>query len=82
MVHCGFDLCESKMVQFQNWIQCLFLHPISLNLPLEMLRRASDPEIAEIIVCEQYLNDGQAQVGASWRSSAAGFRLPRPSQFR
>jgi hypothetical protein len=31
MVHCGFDLCESKLVQFQNWIRCLFLHPIPLG---------------------------------------------------
>ena len=34
MVDCGFDLCESKMVQFQNWIQCLFLHPIPLPYPV------------------------------------------------
>jgi len=39
MVYCGFDLCESKMVQFQNWIRCLFLHPIPLPITIPSLDR-------------------------------------------
>jgi hypothetical protein len=43
---------------------------VDVTYPPEMLPRASDPETAEVIVCEPSLNDGRAQAGASPRSSA------------
>ena len=58
MVHCGFDLCESKMVQFQNWIRCLFLHPIPLEREAVDVNFAVHFLLLDRFFCNHYLPTG------------------------